>query len=428
MLNVVVIGSGGREHALAWRISQSESLKKLYCIPGNPGTLALGENVDLSINDHDNVISFCRENLIDLIVIGPEQPLVNGLSDSLRKSGFKVFGPDSPAAMIEASKSFAKDIMQKAGVPTASYKEFLSEQFEEASDYLKTTKYPVVIKADGLAAGKGVIICENFKEAGDALVQIFVDRVFGESGSKLIIEDFLQGEEASIFAITDGEHFILLPSSQDHKRIGDSDTGKNTGGMGAYSPAPIVTEQILHTVSEKIIRPTLDQLNKENKKFIGCLYAGLMINDNEVNVVEFNCRFGDPETQAVLPLIEGDFVKLLYSAANGKIDRDSISFSRAASVCIVAASAGYPDEYRKGYEIKGLDKLSDGVQVFHSGTKQINGKIFTNGGRVLGVTAISQNGNLKEARNTAYESISKITFEGMYYRKDIAEKAFKHLK
>lgn len=427
MFNVVVIGSGGREHAIAWKISQSETLKKLYCIPGNPGTLVLGENVDLNINDHDTVVSFCRENSIDLIVIGPEQPLVNGLSDSLRKSGFKVFGPDSPAAMIEASKSFAKEIMQKAGVPTASYKEFLSEQFEEASDYLKTTNYPVVIKADGLAAGKGVIICENFKEAGDALVQIFVDKVFGESGSKLIIEDFLRGEEASIFAITDGENFLLLPSSQDHKRIGDGDTGKNTGGMGAYSPAPIVTEQILHTVSEKIIRPTLDQLNKENKKFIGCLYAGLMINDNDVNVVEFNCRFGDPETQAVLPLVEGDFLKLLYSAANGKIDLEAISFSKGASVCIVAASAGYPDEYRKGYEIKGLVKVSDNVQIFHAGTKRINGKIFTNGGRVLGVTAISKDGDLKEAQNNAYSALTRIAFEGMYYRKDIAEKAFKYL-
>ncbi len=428
MYNVVLIGSGGREHALAWKISQSHSLKKLYCIPGNPGTAVLGENVDVNINYHDAVVTFCRQNLIDLIVIGPEQPLVDGLSDSLRKAGFFVFGPDSSAAMIEASKSFAKELMHKAGVPTAFYKEFNSEQFEEASDYLKTSKYPVVIKADGLAAGKGVIICEDYKQAGETLFQIFVERVFGESGSKLIIEDFLQGEEASIFAITDGEDFLLLPSSQDHKRIGDGDTGKNTGGMGAYSPAPVVSQKILSSVSEFIIKPILNQLNSEGKKFIGCLYTGLMINENEVNVVEFNCRFGDPETQAVLPLIEGDFVKLLYSAAKGKIDKKSVSFSEGASVCVVAASAGYPDEYRKGYEIKGLHNLSNDIQLFHAGTKQINDKIFTNGGRVLGITAVSKDGDLRKARNSAYSALSKIIFEGIYYRKDIAEKAFKYLK
>jgi phosphoribosylamine--glycine ligase len=327
--------------------------------------------------------------------------------------------------MIEASKSFAKQIMFNAGVPTATYKEFSSSQFDEAADYLKTASYPLVIKADGLAAGKGVLICENAQQAGEALVHIFVDKVFGISGNKLIVEEFLEGEEASIFAITDGQDFILLPSSQDHKRSGDGDTGKNTGGMGAYSPAPIVTKAILNIVEENIIRPTLDQLKAQGKKFVGCLYAGLMINKNNVNVVEFNCRFGDPETQAVLPLIEGDFLQLLFSASIGKLDKLSINFSDSASVCVVAASGGYPDSYKKGFEIKGLNNRTEGVVIFYAGVKEVNASFFTDGGRVLGVTAVSGNGNLKQAQQTAYSALNKISFDGIYYRKDIAQKAFK---
>lgn len=423
-MNVVVIGSGGREHALAWKIHQSKSLKKLFCIPGNPGTSQISENVNLTITDHSEVINFCKENLIDLVVIGPEQPLVEGLSDSLRNAGINVFGPDSSAAMIEASKSFAKEIMLKAKVPTAGYKEFSSVQYEEAINYLKTSSFPAVIKADGLAAGKGVIICENFLQAEKAIGEIFVDKVFGDSGNKLIIEDFLIGQEASILAVTDGEDFILLPSSQDHKRIGDGDRGKNTGGMGAYSPAPIVTDEIMKIVSEKIIKPTLDQLRADGKKFIGCLYAGLMINNSDVKVVEFNCRFGDPETQAVLPLIEGDFLKLLYSASIGKLDKSSVSFSNSASVCVVVSSAGYPDNYKKGIEITGLNQETEKVVIFHAGTKRKDNKIVTNGGRVLGVTAISKKGDLRDAQKKAYESVSKIHFDGIYFRKDIAEKAF----
>lgn len=425
MFNVLIIGSGGREHALAWKISQSKSLSNLYSLPGNPGTSNISANINLDITQKSDIINFCKEKLIDLVVIGPEKPLVDGLSDVLRKSGFNVFGPDSSAAMIEASKSFAKEIMLKAGVPTAGYKEFTSDQFETASDYIKKSSYPLVIKADGLAAGKGVIICYNVQQASDALNQIFVDKVFGESGSKMIIEDFLIGEEASIFAITDGEDFVLLPSSQDHKRIGDNDTGKNTGGMGAYSPAPLVNSRILNTVAEKIIKPTLNQLKTEGKKFIGCLYAGLMINDNDVKVVEFNCRFGDPETQAVLPLIEGDFLQLLYSASIGKIDKLSVSFSDGCAVCVVASSAGYPDAYKTGYEIVGPDQNISDVIIFHAGTTQSNDKIFTNGGRVLCVTAISNEGDLREARGKAYDALKSIHFEGIYYRNDIAEKAFK---
>ncbi|MFO7523953.1 MAG: phosphoribosylamine--glycine ligase [Ignavibacteriaceae bacterium] len=425
MLNVLVIGSGGREHALAWKINQSKSLTKLYCLPGNPGTSNISENINLDVTNGSEMIKFCKEKDIDLVVIGPEKPLVDGLADVLRKSGINVFGPDSSAAMIEASKSFAKEIMLRAGVPTAGYKQFTSDQFETTSDYIKKSSYPLVIKADGLAAGKGVIICYNVQEAIDALNQVFVDKIFGDSGSKLIIEDFLIGEEASIFAVTDGEDFVLLPSSQDHKRIGDNDTGKNTGGMGAYSPAPIVTQKILNTVAEKVIKPTLYQLKTEGKKFVGCLYAGLMINNSDVKVVEFNCRFGDPETQAVLPLIEGDLLQLLYSASKGKIDKLSVSVSDGCAVCVVAASSGYPDFYKTGYEIDGLNQAESDVIIFHAGTKQSDNKIFTNGGRVLGVTAFSNAGDLKEAREKAYAALKSVHFEGMYFRKDIAEKAFK---
>lgn len=425
-MNVVVIGSGGREHALAWRIIQSKSLENLYCIPGNPGTDAISENVSMDISNHNEVINFCSGNSIDLVVIGPEQPLVDGLSDSLRKAGFNVFGPDSSAAMIEASKSFAKEIMLKASVPTAGYIEFSSNRFDEALKFLSESKFPVVIKADGLAAGKGVFVCENFKHAQESLNNIFIDKVFGESGTKIIIEDFLDGEEASIFAVTDGEDFILLPPSQDHKRIGNGDTGKNTGGMGAYAPAPIVSTELLNFVSEKVIRPTLTQLRSEQKKFIGCLYAGLMINDNDVKVVEFNCRFGDPETQAVLPLIKGDFLRLLYSAASGKLDKSCIEISNSAAVCIVAASKGYPDSYEKGYPIKGLEISAPDTIVFHAGTNQKDDMIYTNGGRVVGVTSVSASGDLKEAQLKAYSALEKIFFNGIYYRKDIAEKAFRH--
>lgn len=423
-MNVVVIGSGGREHALVWKISQSPTLNKLYSIPGNPGTKSLSQNVLIDISDHQSVINFCKENNIDLCVIGPEQPLVDGLADDLRKSGINVFGPGSKAAMIEASKSFAKGIMKRGNIPTGDYKEFKTGQIDEALSYTQRSSYPLVIKADGLAAGKGVIICSNYGEASEAINEIFVQKVFGSSGNSLIIEEFLVGEEASIFAITDGNDFVLLPPSQDHKRIGDKDTGKNTGGMGAYAPAPIVTEILLEKISREVIAPTLTQMKKEGNPFIGCLYAGLMISGNELNVVEFNCRFGDPETQVVLPLIQGDFLQLLYSAAIGKLDKQTITGFSGSSVCVIAASQGYPDKYEKGCEIIGLENKADNTKIFHSGTKSEGEKIVTNGGRVLGITSIIPDENLKEAQKVAYDSIKQISFNGIYYRSDIAEKAF----
>ena len=318
--------------------------------------------------------------------------------------------------------------MRDANVPTANYFEFDSTQILQALSYLKQISYPTVIKADGLAAGKGVFICEDEKKAQYAIKEIFENKIFGNSGSKIIIEEFLEGEEASIFAITDGKNFVCLPAAQDHKKIGDGDKGKNTGGMGAYAPAPIITSKLLAEIEDKIIRPTLTQMEISGNKFVGCLYAGLIITKNGPKVIEFNCRFGDPETQVVLPILEGDFLQLLYSAANGELDSNVINYSSVGcSVCIVAASKGYPDNYEKGFEIKGLQNQNENVIIYHAGTKKVNNKILTNGGRVLGVTSVINNNDLKSAKKIAYDAIGKIHFDGIYFRKDIADKAFKHI-
>ena len=424
-MNVLLIGSGGREHAIAIALNKSKTLRKLYCIPGNPGTKSIAENVSLNISDHKAVVDFCISNKIDLVVIGPEQPLVDGLADSLRDNSVLVFGPSSKAARIESSKAFAKEIMSQSNVATAAYKEFNSDQIIDSINYLKQSNYPLVLKADGLAAGKGVIICSNFSEAEIAIKEIFVDKIFGIAGEKIIIEEFLTGEEASIFAITDGEDFICLPAAQDHKRIGDNDTGKNTGGMGAYSPAPLITNELQLKIEKEIIAPTIETLNKSGNRFVGCLYAGLMITESGPKVIEFNCRFGDPETQAVLPLLEGDFLELLYTAAKGKVDKSSVKYSGGCSVCVVAASGGYPDKFEKGFEINGLDVKNENVIIYHAGTNEKDGKIFTNGGRVLGVTSVIDSNDLIKAKKIAYESIEKISFNGIYFRKDISDKAFK---
>ena len=421
-MNVLIIGSGGREHALAYKISQSPKIDELFILPGNPGTDSLGENVNLPINDFNSIHSFCQTKSIQLVVIGPEQPLVAGLGDFLRKNGFKVFGPNQGAAQIEGHKAFAKNLMKKYSIPTADFVEFNNDEYEKALDYLRSSNFPCVVKADGLAAGKGVLICNNFTEAENALDEIFNKKVFGSSGDKIIIEEFLSGEEASIFAITDGYEYVCLPSAQDHKRIGNNDTGKNTGGMGAYSPAPIITPSLLKEIEERIFSPTLKALREENKKFNGCLYCGLMITSEGPKVVEFNCRFGDPETQAVLPLLDGDFLELLYSAADEKINKNAVRYNKGAAVCVVAASKGYPDSYNKGLEINGLDEIYKDSIVFHAGTKYSGNKVVTNGGRVLGVTAVVKENNLKQAKQKAYDVLKKIYFEGMYFRSDIADK------
>ena len=424
-MNVVVVGSGGREHALAHKIKESPQLDKLFLIPGNPGTKFLGENITINPSEQAKIVEFCKEKNIDLVVIGPEQPLVEGLANLLRENQINVFGPNKEAAQIESSKYFAKQVMKEAGVPTAKYIPFTSKMLEPAKEYIKNKKYPCVIKADGLASGKGVFVCDEPGEAEEALKLIFHDKVFGESGEKVLVEEFLAGEEVSVFAISDGNEFICLPASQDHKRIGENDTGKNTGGMGAYAPAPVVTPKIFEEIKNRVFYPVVQTLKKRNSAFIGCLYAGLIITDEGVKVIEFNCRFGDPETQVVLPVIKGDFLHLLYSASLGKIDKAAVEYSGGSSVCVVAASEGYPDSYKKGFEIKGLDEQPADIIVYHAGTREENGKILTNGGRVLGVTSVLRDFNLMLAKDKAYKALEKIKFENIYYRKDIADKAFK---
>ncbi len=426
-MNVLLIGSGGREHALALKISESKMLTKLFCVSGNPGTEKLSNNISLDISNHNLVVNFCKSEKIDLVVIGPEQPLVEGLSDSLRENDIMVFGPSANAARIESSKSFAKSIMKQANVLTADYQVFDVAEFEKAKKFLLSKNYPVVIKADGLAAGKGVIICNDYDQAIKTIQEIFEDKIFGESGNKIVIEEFLSGEEASVFAITDGENFICLPAAQDHKRIGEGDTGKNTGGMGAYAPALIINDTILKKIENDVIKPVLNELNKTGNKFIGCLYAGLMISGSTPKVIEFNCRFGDPETQVVLPILDGDFLELIYSAAKGNLKKNSVEYNGGCAVCVVAASKGYPDKFEKGFEIFGLEDVDPEVIIYHAGTKKIDGKIVTNGGRVLAVTAVLKSNNLKEAKSKAYNALSKINFKGIYFRRDISDKALKNI-
>ena len=424
-MKVVVIGSGGREHALSHKICESELLNKLYIIPGNPGTAKCGENVNLGMTNQGEIINFCKSNEIDLVIIGPEEPLVNGLSNVLRENNILVFGTDADAAQIEADKSFAKKIMKFAGVPTAHYIEFNASMYEHAVDFIKNKKYPCVVKANGLAAGKGVVICNTPREAEEALTSFFIEKDFGESGEKILIEEYLEGEEASVFAITDGTNFVCLPPAQDHKKIGDNDTGLNTGGMGAYAPASNVTNEIMEEISTKIIAPTLQTLHDEGKKFIGCLYVGLMLTIEGPKVIEFNCRFGDPETQAILPLVKGDFLKLLFSAAKEDLDDSIVSYSGGSSVCVVAASKGYPESYQVGYDISGLDDVPESVTVYHAGTKDIAGRVVTSGGRVLGITSVLTDVDFEKAKHDAYEAISKIHFDNIYFRKDISKKTIK---
>ena len=384
-MNVTVIGSGGREHAIVLKISESKKIGKLFTIPGNPGTSKISTNQNVDVTDHEAVLEHCRKQQIDLVVVGPEQPLVDGLSDYLRANGIAVFGPDKSAAMIEGDKSFSKELMRKYDIPTAGFKTFTHSDYDDCLKYLDRIDYPTVIKASGLAAGKGVLICENRERAIEALDDMLNKKLFGDSGDTIVIEEFMHGQEASIFAITDGKDFITLPASQDHKRIFNGDKGKNTGGMGAYAPAPVVTRELQEEIESKIIRKTIDALNEEGRKYIGCLYAGLMLTETGPKVVEFNCRFGDPETQAVLPIIEGDFLELLYSSATGKLNPDSVINSGKCAVCVVTSSAGYPESYEKGYEITGIEeagKIED-IIVYHAGTKISEGKIVTNGGRVL---------------------------------------------
>ncbi|MBI5472928.1 MAG: phosphoribosylamine--glycine ligase [Ignavibacteriae bacterium] len=427
-MKVLVIGSGGREHALVWKLSQSSKVSRLYCSPGNPGIAELAECLPMKATAIDGLLAFAKSEQIDLTVVGPEQPLADGIVDAFESNGLTIFGPTRRAAELEWSKAFAKEFMQRHNIPTASYKIFSQEEIQAAREYLATSRLPVVVKADGLAAGKGVIVCTTLDQALSALNDI--KKQFGFAGNRIIVEEFLEGEEASMFAICDGANFVTLATAQDHKRVFDGDRGKNTGGMGAYAPAAIVTQDILHDVEERIIRPTLRGMALEGRPYKGCLFVGLMITAAGPNVVEYNCRFGDPETQVVLPLYPGDILELFEAAcenALGALREPSFNHStRNAAVCVVLASQGYPDEYPTGIEIQGLDELSglNNVMAFHAGTKLFNGALVTAGGRVLGITAVKN--NLLDAIHDAYQAVNHVSFAGMQYRRDIGRKALLH--
>jgi len=429
-MNILIIGSGGREHALAWKIRQSPLVSKLYCAPGNAGIAECAELIAIRASDTEGLLEFAKDAGIALTLVGPEAPLTNGLADRFEDAGLKVFGPRRVAAELEGSKAFAKEFMKKYRIPTAEFRTFDATRRFDAERYINEVPVPVVIKADGLAAGKGVSVCETKDQALEVLDALMGKKILGEAGTTIVIEDFLVGEEASVFALTDGRDFVTLPPAQDHKRILDNDQGKNTGGMGAYAPAPVVTEEMLRRVGRDIIRPTILGMARENRTYRGCLYVGLMITETGPKVIEYNCRFGDPETQAVLPLLEDDLVPFLVEAASGKLTRTKIPAGASSAVCVVIASGGYPDEYEVGKPIVGLDALraEKDVLVFHAGTRSEKGLTLTAGGRVLGITALGPAENLERTIANAYRAVERITFDGAYYRSDIGRKGLERLK
>lgn len=422
--NVLLIGSGGREHALARALSESPKLERLFIAPGNPGTAQTGENVILDISDQDAVWSFIQNNEIDLTVVGPEQPLVDGMANFLEAKGHKVFGPKLQAAMLEGSKEFAKEFMERQNIPTATYRVFDQENFDEAAAYIKEQgKYPVVLKADGLAGGKGVFIPETEEEALEVLEELKNSDSLKKAASRLVIEEFMVGEEASVFAISDGTSWKVIGNAQDHKRIGEGDTGLNTGGMGAYSPAPVVTEEILKRVENEIIEPTISGMKEEGNPYSGILYCGLMITEEGPKVVEYNCRFGDPECQVILPRMQSDLLDTIIATTQGKLGETDIEFDDEVRCCVVLASGGYPESYEKGKEIFGLDEVENAI-VFHAGTKEKDGKLYTNGGRVLNI--VGSGTDLESAIKSTYAEVEKINFDKAYYRSDIGAKGLKH--
>ncbi|NIR48383.1 phosphoribosylamine--glycine ligase [candidate division KSB1 bacterium] len=426
-MRLLVIGGGGREHALVWKIRQSPLVETVYCAPGNPGIGQFAECVNIAGSDIEGLLEFARKNAIDLTVVGPEQPLVDGIVDEFEAQGLSIFGPTRKAAEIEGSKAFTKYLLDKYKIPTADCIVF--DKFEEAKKYLLEVDYPTVIKADGLAAGKGTIVCQTEQEAQSALTQIMIEKAFGDAGSKVIVESFMAGEEASILALTDGENITYLPSAQDHKAIFDDDEGPNTGGMGAYAPAPVVDNNLFSKIREEVFEATIKAMALENRPYRGVLYAGLMITADGPKVVEFNCRFGDPEAQAILPLVKGDVVEFMFKIAKGKkIDKQIEIHKNRWALCVVIASGGYPESYEKGITIHGLEQqLDKDVIIFHAGTKKgEGGKIVTDGGRVLGVTAVAN--DFHKAREKSYWAVGKITFDKAYYRKDIGVKALEHLR
>jgi len=420
-MQVLVIGGGGREHALVWKIKQSPKVKKIFCAPGNAGTVKIAENVPIGADDIKGLLEFALKRKIELTVVGPEQPLVMGIVDQFEKKGLRIFGPNARAAKLEGSKSFSKDIMKKYGLPTAEYETFASIKI--AKDYIKTQKGPLVIKADGLAGGKGVLICKTESEALTAVDSTMGKKSFGEAGDQIVVEEFLEGQEISILAFCDGQTVLLMDSVQDHKAAFDGDKGPNTGGMGAYSPAPIFSEIMRKKVRDKIILPILQAMQQEERVYKGILYAGLMLTKSGPQILEFNARFGDPETQPLLVRMKSDIIPIFEACIDGTLDHCQLEWKKESSVCVVMAAQGYPGSYKKGQPIFGLKDANalPGIVVFHAGTKEKNGEVLTHGGRVLGVTAIGV--DTSTAITRAYEAVNQIQWQGVQFRKDIGSKA-----
>jgi len=425
-MNILIVGGGGREHALVWKLSQSKDVTKIYCAPGNPGISELAESVPIEAKEIRALLKFAKHNAIDFTVVGPEEPLILGIVDLFKKEGLKIFGPDSRASHLEGSKAFTKYLLRKHGIPTASFK--VCETIDTARSHINDFSLPCVLKADGIAAGKGVFVCETLDQAGEAIDLIMKQKKYGSAGDLVVIEEFLRGEEASMLALTDGQTIAMLPSSQDHKPIFDDDKGPNTGGMGAYSPAPVVDDKIYDLVERDVLLATVHAMNMEERPYNGVLYAGLMIDEEGPRVLEYNCRFGDPETQPIMMRLKSDLLPVLIACADGNLDSVDMEWDDRSAVCVVIASGGYPGSYPKGLPISGLDevkKLPD-VQVFHAGTAMKDSEVVTAGGRVLGVTALGD--THQEAVARAYEAVKLIDFEGAHYRSDIGARALTHLE
>ncbi len=420
-MNVLLVGSGGREHAIAWRLAQSKKLGQLHIAPGNPGTAQCGRNVDIGSADVEGLVDFAKSNDIALAVIGPENPLAAGIVDAFERAGIKAFGPCAGAAQLEADKAFAKQLMRSNAIPTAESRAF--DTFADAKAYIASRDEPVVVKAAGLAAGKGVFVCDDPADGILAAEKIMNDRIFGDAGNVVIVEDKLLGQEVSILAFVDGRNIYVMETSQDHKPIGDGDTGPNTGGMGAYSPAPIVTEQLMSQIVREVLVPTVDGMNRNSTPYRGVLYAGLMMTQAGPRVLEFNVRFGDPETQPILMRLKSDLLEVMCAVCDGRLDEVTLEWDPRPAVCVVMASGGYPADYEKGKVISGLDAAAEmeDVMVFHAGTAEKDGQIVTAGGRVLGVTAMGA--TIADAKANAYRAVDMIDFEGAYCRRDIADKA-----
>ena len=420
-MKILVVGSGGREHALVWKIAQSKKVGKIFALPGNPGMQNMAELVDIKVEEIAAIADFAEKEKIDLTVVGPEVPLSMGIVDVFVQRGLKVFGPSQKAAELESSKAFAKDMMQKYGIPTAFYK--VCEDIETARAYIKENGAPIVIKADGLAAGKGVVVAMTMQEAMDAIESIMGGNEFGNAGARVVIEEYLEGEETSVLAFCDGKTIVPMVAAQDHKRVFDADKGPNTGGMGAYAPAPVADEHVIKETCEKVLYPIVAAMQAEGRPYQGCLYAGLMVTKNGVKVIEFNARFGDPETQVVLPLLDSDIVDVMMSCADGTLKKEDVKWKNGAAVCVVMASGGYPGKYATGFKIEGIETAEEinGVVVFHAGTKITGDELVTAGGRVLGVTALGS--DIRHAQIRAYNAVESISFKDAHYRRDIAWRA-----